>query len=759
MTSRLHALSGSFTALLRLKIRLLYNAFANWKSAGKLFAAVFVLLVTSYSMAAGASDFVFAMQAIPFGDFLLEWVLALICFYMLIIVFTGDLLTGHSLNTGQMSSDFAYLISLPVPPLSLILIKLFERMLTDYIGLLIMLSGIFGIVLRDGTSLSGLVFSLVIYLQLSLLIGLFINLLMIFMNRFFRPASINNFFSLLGYLSAFMTLLPYLFLSSFPAQTLSWLIEFSDSFNSPLFKLFEPMRWLSLSMIRQGICSEFWWWSAFWFLLALFGGLAFYWMIRLNWLSFSHSATRRRRDVARRWFDGFLQKEMLLLRSDFNVLINAIFMPVTIIILEVYFFRNAFNFTGYGQVLNMIFAAIIYFCMFGPINAVGSEGKSIAIIESLPISAEEFIFRKYFFWLVIAEIIFVPIGVLGYMYLGFHSQTLMLASIYVFFFTAVCVWVSVNISAIFANFHGKILQQRSTLTGKFAALALMLLAAPIKELDRLSSLNLLILTIALILIRQIALHCLKNRLDSDSSANDPALAMPYILLVIVFVGAQIAVKQFFRAIIPGQDTGLWSWAIAGIVFLPAMLSYIGSVMTSARKIPLDFRPTSARMTSALLLAVIAALAGKWLVLIDSPGRYNLSLDLKSLVSSFSGLEIEELVLPHLSGIMSKTWYLCSNSAWFCGFLVLVFIASLAFETLFRGILLGSHRDGKVISSWWTVLLSVTATAAVAPVGMTLPAIVLGAAQVLIFVKLRWLPANWLVGTATIFSMILSLIFL
>jgi hypothetical protein len=746
---------SSLAVLFRLKIRLLINSFINWKSVGRVFAALLTLAITTYTISAGASDLVFAMQTLPFGDFLLEWVLALISLYLILIVFTGDLLTGHSLNTGQMSSDFAYLVSLPIPPSSLIAIKLFERLLTDYIGLLIMFSGILGIVLRDGFSFTGLLAAIAIYLQISLLIGLAINILTIAMNRFFRKASINNFFSLLGYFSAFLTLFPYLLLSNFPAQSLSWLIEYSDSFTSPLFKALEPMRWLAVSLMNAGNCSEYAWWSAFWVALVVVGCVIFYFLIKLNWLTCSHSAVKRKSTGKHRILRGFLQKELLLLRSDFNVLINAIFMPITIIVLEVYFFRKALGLTGSTQILNMIYAAIIYFCMFGPINAIGAEGKSIAIIESLPIAPGEFLLRKFTFWLIIAEAIFLPASMAGFRYLNFAMPICIY--FYIFFFTAACVWISVAISAIFVNFSGKILQQRSTLTGKIAALALMLLAAPIKELDSLSSFNLLIFFLTAILIRQIAIFYLRFRLDQENSPNSPDKITPYVLLILVFVGAEVAVKQFFRAVIPGQDTGLWAWVIAGIVFFLAIFTWTGKNLFSTRAKAL--RTLVFSRSHPIIAGIVAVPLGflvPMLLLNKSTGNLGVLADnVRAFLYGATDLSAPLLAKFADLPIWQQFLQLSQASYWFI--LIIAFLTLLAFiiETAFRSILFISMPQRETLA----VVLSLCATAALFPAGLTFFGLCAASVSIILWIRFKSWPLNALFMAILLQTTFIRLIFL
>lgn len=753
----------STAPLFRLKLRLLLNTFFNWTSAARLTAAVFVMAITSYAMASAATELVEAFQAIPFGPFLLEWVLAIICIYLSIIVFTGDLITGHSLNAGQMSSDFAYLTTLPIPPLGLILVKLFERMLTDYIGLLILLTGTLGIIFRGGFSVSGLMAGLIIYFQISLLIGLSINLLMICMQRFFRTATINNLFSLLGYISAFLTLFPYLVLSNFPGQSLSWLIEYSDSFTAPIFTLIEPFRWLAVSLLNRGNCTEFIYWSAFCLITTIVGCLFFYLMIRLNWLTCSHSAAKRKTAPGRRIFSGFFQKELILLKSDFNMLVNAILMPVTIIILEILVLKNAISFGAAGQTLNIIYAAVIYFCMFGPINSVGAEGKSISIIESLPMSCADFLFRKFLFWVIIAEAIFIPATIAAHEVLNFTNARIAEASGYIFFFTCVCVWISVHVSAIFPKFESKILQQKSSLTGKFIALSLMLLAAPIKTPDLVSLLNLLVLAVSIILVREMSIKSLSNRLDPDFSLLSPKTLQPYVVLILVFVGVEIALKQFFLAIIPSHDTGLSSWLIASLIFFPATFVFIGKSLSGkhAQKLWNNLIRLPDAMSSVVILiaSLIYCYEIKFLIFRFATNFSLISAHVKSLfidqASIPMGVSMDYLSVGKL---LDESINLLGTNNWFIAALVIIPLLAIILEIAFRGILLEASVANKGLHRL-AILLSIIATVAIAPTGLSAIFALTGLSATILFKKFGSLPAVCFFSATAGLTIFLTLLFL
>lgn len=759
----MHKNSAAILPLLRLKLRLILNTVFNWKSTGKLIAGIMAMAFTAYVMSDAASDLISSFQIIPFGQFLLEWVLAIICIYLVVLVFTGDLLTGHSLNAGQMSSDFNFLISLPIPPLSLIIIKLFERLITDYIGLLILLTGIFALTFHQGFSLVGLFAGLAIYLQISLLIGLCINILIIAMRRFLRPTSINNFFSMLGYLSAFLTLFPYLLLSNFPMQSFNWLVRYSNSFNSTLFKFLKPFKWLSASLLKQGRTREFLYWSLAWLGLMAAGCVLFYLMIKFNWLTCSHSASRKKSSGGKRLFHGFFRKELLLLKSDFNMLINAILMPITIIILEIYFLKKVISFNAANQTINVIYAAIIYFCMFGPVNSIGAEGKSIAIIECLPVSPSSFIFKKFFFWSVIAELIFIPTTVLTFDYLGFITPIIFKATTSIFIFTIACVWISINVSAIFPRFESKILQQKSTMGGKFIALALMMLAAPIQPGEWLSLINLIILAIALLLLWQIARFNTKNRLDTEVSCLTASHVYPYILLALVFAGTDTAMQQLFQAVIPGQDTGLSSWLVASIIFFPVLIIYLGQNFKFWRKRQRPAPKKASYAASLIISAILSGLSAFFIYKLITSNRNNF-LQLSSDIKSLFYAQVPYSVLPSapeadFTSFLNSFAELLTNNYWFGVALLLVPTATAAFETLYRGFLITSIATKGFKHNLFLAGLSVSATALLAPTGLELIFAAIGLSAFIIYYQSRHLSEVFIFSSISALSVFLTLLFM
>ena len=249
-------------------------------------------------------------------------------------------------------------------------------------------------------------------------------------------------------------------------------------------------------------------------------------------------------------------------------MINALLMPITLIILEIYFLKEVFSFSNPSAVLNMIFGSVIYFCMFGPVNSIGYEGKAISLLETLPISPRHLLVKKFTFWGTIAELIFMPSAAIVLHQMKFNFQTVLEGTAATGLFTIACVAATISISAIFPNFDSKILQQRSTLTGKFAALGIMLLLIPVKSLDLINIFNLTVFVTILALIWIKAETSLFFRLDSQAKKTDSNLVVNTLLLFCSFAACEISVLQFFRAVAPGMDTGMWNWFLTAVIFLP-----------------------------------------------------------------------------------------------------------------------------------------------------------------------------------------------
>lgn len=571
-------MSSTISVLFRLKLRLIYNQLINWNSAGKVFSGFIGVILMILGVSSVSIELFDMLKQMPGTELIMDWLVAAILTYTIFLIFTGDLITGHTLNSGQMSQDFSFLCSLPISATSLIAVKLFERFITDYLGALILLSGFIGVVCREGLNPQGIIMSLMLYTQISLAVGLGINLVLIMLQRFFRAATINNFFSVLGYFSAFLTFVPYLIVSSYPADSIKWIYENLDFLNATFFRFALPAKWLGICFIKASFCNEFFLFTLFWIAAMIIGCFLFYLAVQSNWLHYSHSAGRVRSNEKSRLFSGWLQKELILVTRDFNLAINAILMPLSIIVLEIYFLRSILNFSSLNSLLNIISGAVIYFCMFGPVNAIGSEGKAITILETIPMQPSEILRRKYFFWLMVAEMIFIPATITAAYLLNHNHSAIITAAATSAIFTAACVWVAISISAIFAVYDSKMLQQRSTLAGKLAGLAIMLLASPVKGFS-INELKIVIIFICIgLLLDMKARICMFHRLDLQSQNSTTNARINFLLLIFITAGIEAGITSFFSAVAPGTDTGYWSTAIAMTIAAPAsVFIYLSSV--------------------------------------------------------------------------------------------------------------------------------------------------------------------------------------
>ena len=119
-------------ALYKIRLLLLLNNIKSKAGLGKIIGMGLAALVMILTTASGASDLLEGIFKLPYADIIAEWGIGLLVLYGIFIVFTGDLVSGHTLNAGQMSSDFHYLSTLPISPIIVIFVKIFDRLITDY---------------------------------------------------------------------------------------------------------------------------------------------------------------------------------------------------------------------------------------------------------------------------------------------------------------------------------------------------------------------------------------------------------------------------------------------------------------------------------------------------------------------------------------------------------------------------------------------------------------------------------------------------
>lgn len=566
--------------LCSVKNKIMFNNLRSRAGFGKAIAFVFVLLACVWAVADFSIEISGKILAMPFGNDINLLFFALIVMFVLFITFMGDLTTGHTINMGQMSSDFEYLQTLPVKPINIILLKLYERLINDYFGVLVMLSAFVGIACRDGYNLTGIALAFLLYLEFSLFSGLAINLLLIVLTRFFKKSTINNIFSVIGYLSSFAILVPFLLLDAYPQRFIDEFINFYDNAKTLVDLLFTPLLWVADCLVNKTFGASFWYFSLFWVAIMSIGCFIYALALKHIWFSYSYSGKKSSKASAHnRFFNGIISKEFNLLKSDLNLLVNSLLLPFTVIAFEIHMMKTVFSFTTVYSVMSLIFGAIIYFCMFGPVNSVGYEGKAIAVIETLPITAASFIRQKFYFWLCIAQTCFIPASIVALKYLGFPNKVVLQSTLVTAVFTTCCVFLSLCVSAVYANYEAKVIFQKSTFSGKIVALLIMLSASPIKYLNLLNAVSLIVFLLLTALMWFKAVHRLENRLDANELYNGKVRRADLITVFTAYFAVVIAIYQFAEALVPGLEMGHWPWSIALICVGPVAAAVVGPINT------------------------------------------------------------------------------------------------------------------------------------------------------------------------------------
>lgn len=562
-------------ALSVIRLRLLWNTLASRAGIGKIIGMSFVILITIIATASGASDLLEAILKQPYAFLLSQWAVGLLVSFAIFIEFTGDLVSGHTLNTGQMSSDFHYLATLPIPIPILIFTKIFERIITDYFGILFLLPALVGISCHKAYTIDAFLAGFLLYLEIGIISGLLINLIMIALSRYFKPSAIKNIFSVFGYISALLTLIPCLFISDFKPSYIPKILEIIDFFQEYASWLIAPIRWLATPLLLSTpFCEDFGKITILWFLLTIGLTTVFYLALKNNWAFYAHSNKAAKSKVKRNsFFKGLLYKEFVMLKSDLNLLVNAVIMPISIILTEMYFLKKVFTFTSINSVTNFIFGSIIYFSMFGPVAAIGYEGKSIALLETMPITPANLIKQKFKFWFLLALIIFLPSTIVTFLTIGFDLTQTITAVMQTIGFAAASVWLSVSFSAIFAQYSTSVLQQRSSFIGKTAAMFLLTLLLYVKNLSWLSLYTVVIFSAIACICYLKAQNSLLFRQDKEMLSSDDNTALNCLLMFLGFIALETSISQFFHAISPDSDTGAWNWCLSVAVMLPFFVIY------------------------------------------------------------------------------------------------------------------------------------------------------------------------------------------
>ncbi len=622
-------------ALYKIRLLLLLNNIKSKAGLGKIIGMGLAALVMILTTASGASDLLEGIFKLPYADIIAEWGIGLLVLYGIFIVFTGDLVSGHTLNAGQMSSDFHYLSTLPISPIIVIFVKIFDRLITDYFGILFLLPALIGISCHRAYTLNAFFAAFLLFFEVSILIGLLINLVNICLTRFFKTSTINNFYSIFGYISAILTLIPFLILSEFKPAYISTILEKLGYIQEKADWLVEPIRWLAVPLLRSTpLCIEFGKLTIIWLVFVALFTFIFHLTIKNNWFAFVHSNKAVSNSFfSKKLFSGLFWKEWLMVKSDLNLLVNAILMPISIIAMEVYFLKQVFSFTSMYSIMNFIFGSIIYFSLFGPINIIGYESKAISILESLPITPAQLLKRKYSFWLMVALIIFIPSTIATFKIMFFDWEVTLKATLLTTLFTIASVWVTVCFSAIFAKYDTTVLQQHSTFFGKMGAMFVMTMLLPLKNFSWLNFYTLLLFIMITYLCYMKAQICIAYRQDKETLESEPNLTINCSILLLSFAVIENSIRQLFNSVVPDTDTGIWAWCLA----LAAMFFFV--ILGRKKKTPFFPKITKNSIFRVLIINIISVALTVGYFALNSDALTNMKSDVSQIISFFAIINV------------------------------------------------------------------------------------------------------------------------
>jgi hypothetical protein len=597
---------GQFCILAGMKTRLAVNTAMKGRGRWSLFLMLMFPLVWFALMWSGASDLVKMLTSLA-SPTQISFLLGLVLVYCLGILTISDLFMGHTLNVGQVSTDYRFLTCLPVKATTILAAKLFERMFSNWLGIFFLLGSFLGIALRDGFQLVPCGLALLLYIQLELGLGLATTVFSIGLHRFLRPAAVANVFSLMAYLSAFLSFLPIVWFSSHPQQMFLLVLGFQSSLRSILEWGTLPAAWIAEILTVGTVTPALLKWFGFWAVWIFVGRFLYSAMVSANWLGFVHPGIKAQAVESTSWFSGLYRKELLLLKSDFNLLSNALFLPFTLIVLEVWLLRETFSLTSVRGVMNGLGAAALYFCMFGPMNSVGSEGRAIAMLESLPIRPATLLKTKIGFWYTIAILFFGAAGGGTMVYLGFSSEQIFpilgWLAVLLLGFTI----VAVSLSGIFPDFEAKVLQKSSSMEGKFLAGIAMGSILPVKTLnpDSLSSWG-IFAAIAALLFQKAGI-CLKHRQDTEFFRRERVDFADFLLVILAMLSIQSLLGQTLASLevraaawVPGLILGV---LVAGYATYTIVVPRFGSLSAGLGNGPWNWQDGG--------LVLVGALATAW----------------------------------------------------------------------------------------------------------------------------------------------------
>ena len=676
--------------LIRHKTRILRNQFLSWK--GKLAGPLFILLYLGCSSIIGAGIAELVTQAKTwFPAVFIPWITCFLLIYGFATVFLSDLIMGHTLNWGQMSTDHRLLVTLPIPYHSLLFLKLYERLLTDITGVMLLAGSFVALTTMSGITPGMVALGLFLFVQVELILGLLVNLASVVIQRILPPSGVANTFSLMGYVSAVIVLLPYIWFSNDLPRALGTLHDLYLNWGSILEWALAPLLLLSNLLVMPFDWILFLKWQGIWAGIILAGMVVYKTFGDWQWLTWVHSGTVRRRQLSLQMLSGVFRKELLLLKSDFNLLTNALLLPFSIIFLEVWVFRDVIMTGKVAPAINALSGALFYFCLFGPLNTIGNEKGAIALLENLPLGSGRWLWEKTRFWCVVALSFFLPVsGWLGYE-LGFPASHIALLSLWTLVYGVACIWITISFSALFANFQTKVLQQGSTFTGKLAAGLCMGMLISAKAFTLHAAMTWGFFLLLGFCLRRKAVETLEARLDSDRY-HHPPFRTADVWLYWLFLAAMTFSLGGIPNHFPDPRMQETITPIVQAIIAVATLLLLSTILVEHR---------NAR--SGLTFADFGLRPGTWSSLFHVLAAVLLLFAFAYYTSRLGYSPLSIWISPGISGFLIlhlETWVFITTLA-IGGLLI-----PLAEETFFRGMLLQALRD----SGWHRICALVTSSA-------------------------------------------------
>jgi len=400
---------------------------------------------------------------------------AVVWLFFLACVVNIDIFTAHTMDLGQRTKDVEFLQMLPASFGTFFRIKVCERALTDYFSLGVIMPVVVATAVGAAGPWMGLLLGLLSFAAAQLSVSAWLVALQFTLTRFFPLSTIKSIVNLLSLVAmvVFMGLpmlaADYGLLEKIP----------SDALLSPWFQAL-PTTWFAGAVTCSGLAPGL-------ALKCLAASLAFAavcmkvaeWVTErfrhIGWTYLGSAARKGPFPGWRRWFTGYVWKELLMLRRDKNILVNGVLLPVTItgLVLHNWTTVGLVKGSSFASILAIVSGGLLYFHLFGATNAVGIEGRAIGLLAMIPLSPTRFLATKASIWAVLGALLFETFF-FGYVAVALPSPpplaSLALGGLWLAFLSFLLAALGVGLSLHFVNYEAKFLQQASTLPGKLVML-------------------------------------------------------------------------------------------------------------------------------------------------------------------------------------------------------------------------------------------------------------------------------------------------